>query len=406
MSRKVWAAIIVSALGYFVDVYDIQLFIVLRVPSLRALGLSEQAIFDTGLRLLNYQLIGMLVGGFAWGVLGDKLGRIRVLFGSIVLYSLANLANAYVNDVNMYALCRVIAGIGLAGELGAGITLTSELVPTQNRGVATMMVATAGVFGGIAAGLLGSTMPWRHAYIVGALMGLALLVLRVGVYESSLFDELRVRLPMHARGKLMRLVTEPKLRRRFVQMWMIGAPIYLLTGLLTALASDMAAALGVKGLVTSGFAVLYYNMGFGMGDIFSSLLSQTLQSRRKALLFFLALTTLASMLFFLATGLTSANMYMLYLALGIGAGYWAVFLTTSAEQFGTELRATAATSLPNVVRGVVLPFTWLLSWLQGHIGLVLAFALPFALIVLTAMVAAWRLDETFDRDLAFAESTD
>src|SRR5882762_615963 len=111
--------VIVAALGYFVDIYDLLLFSIVRRPSLSALGVPDEELFGQGEFLLQVQMGGLLLGGLIWGIMGDKRGRLSVLFGSILMYSLANIGNGFVTNVTQYAALRFIAGLGLAGELGA-----------------------------------------------------------------------------------------------------------------------------------------------------------------------------------------------------------------------------------------------------------------------------------------------
>src|SRR4051812_13412681 len=187
--------IIVAALGYFVDIYDLVLFSVERKDSLMSLLGNEatpENLKNIGMALLNWQMGGMLVGGLFWGMLGDKKGRLSVLFGSIIMYSLANILNGMVTNTNMYALLRFVSGFGLAGELGAGITLVSESMSKERRGIGTMIVATVGVFGAVVAGFMGDVIhSWRWSFYIGGGMGLVLLILRIGVYESGMFESLK-----------------------------------------------------------------------------------------------------------------------------------------------------------------------------------------------------------------------
>src|SRR5678815_49497 len=141
VTRGARLAVIVAALGYFVDIYDLLIFGIVRADSLKSIGIAPDAQLGPTQLILNTQMIALLLGGILWGVLGDKRGRISVLFGSIILYSLANIANGFVHTVPQYAAARFLAGLGLAGELGGGITLVSESLDEKTRGHGTTIVA-------------------------------------------------------------------------------------------------------------------------------------------------------------------------------------------------------------------------------------------------------------------------
>ena len=396
-------ALLAAALGYFVDVYDIILFTAVRVPSLKALGLAGTELTHTGLMLLNLQLIGMVIGGFLWGMLGDRRGRVTVLFGSIILYSTANLLNAAVSDIGLYGVCRFFAGVGLAGELGAGITLVSEMMSTQKRGFGTMIIATCGVLGGIAGGLVGDQLSWRWAYFLGGLLGFGLLVLRWRVHESSLFSELQKR-PV-VRGSLLALIHSPQLLWRYLRCLALGAPIWILIGIFITLSPEIGKVLELPEPISAGRAILFYNVGFGLGDVGSSLLSQLWHSRKKAAGLFLLLT-LAGISFFLSLQKAPLNLfYFACILLGAGAGYWAVFIMISAEQFGTNLRATVATSLPNLVRGLVVPISLGVQLLIPSLGLLTTLRLVGYGSLILAALSIFSLPETYGSDLDFVEDT-
>ena len=399
--RRPHIPILVAALGYFVDIYDLILFSIVRVPSLTALGLSGDALLESGVLLLNMQMAGMLVGGIAWGIMGDRRGRLSVLFGSIILYSTANLANGFVQDVPTYAALRFIAGVGLAGELGAGITLVSEILPKEIRGYGTTIVATVGVMGAVVAVLVGDAFDWRIAYIVGGVMGLALLVLRIGVFESGLFEG--VKQTTVARGNFFALFATPARTRRYASAVLVGLPIWYVIGVLITFAPELGAAVGVAPPPKAARAVLFAYLGLTVGDMASGLISQWMRSRKRALALFLGMT-LACVLIYFAPFAKSLNVfYGICFALGLSIGYWAMFVTVASELFGTNLRATATTTAPNFVRGAVVPVTLLFQALKEPLGLSLAGLSVGLLTIAIAGVALWALDETFGRDLDFVE---
>ena len=400
-ARRPYLPIIVAALGYFVDIYDLILFSIVRVPSLTSLGLTGEALLESGVLLLNMQMAGMLVGGIAWGVMGDRRGRLSVLFGSIVLYSVANIANAFVQDVATYAALRFVAGVGLAGELGAGITLVAEILPKEIRGYGTTMVASVGVMGAVAAVLVGDLFDWRVAYIVGGVMGLALLVLRIGVFESGLFEG--VRQSNVSRGNFLALFARPERTRRYLSVVLVGLPIWYVVGILITFAPELGGEVGVSPRPNAARAVLFAYLGLIAGDLASGLLSQWMRSRRRALATFLALTTVFILIYFAPVPKSLPVFYGICFALGFSIGYWAVFVTVASEQFGTNLRATATTTAPNFVRGAVVPVTLLFQALREPIGLAMSALSVGLLTVAIALVALWGLGETFGRDLDFVE---
>lgn len=397
-TRPILILIAVSALGYFVDVFDILLFSVVRTASLKDLGVSNADLLDTGVRLINIQMLGMLVGGVVWGVLGDKRGRLSVLFGSIILYSLANIANGFAQSVDQYAVFRFIAGFGLAGELGAGITLVAEALPKDKRGIGTTIIAATGVAGGFAASVVGSTWDWRQAYFIAGGMGLALLALRVSVHESTLFKK-AAKTEAVRRGSLALLFSSPSRVGRLVLCVVVGVPIYFVLGILVTFAPEIGESKGLSKALTAADAVLFCYIGFVSGDLASGMLSQLVRSRRKVLFLFITLTVACSLTLLLLPGPTLKTVHTLYIAIGFFAGYWAVVATLAAEQFGTNLRATVATSAPNFIRGTVIPLTLAMQMLIPAVGLITACVFVVALAGIAALVSTALLKETFATDL-------
>lgn len=400
-SRNVAAAIALAALGYFVDIYDLILFSIVRVPSLRDIGVAPERLLDTGLLLINMQMGGMLLGGLLWGVLGDKKGRLSVLFGSIILYSLANLANGFTGSVAGYAALRLIAGIGLAGELGAGITLVSELMPKETRGYGTMVVAGVGIAGGVAAGLVADAFNWRTAYFVGGGMGLVLLTLRVGVYESGLFD--KVKRSAAERGDFFMLLRSGENLRKYLSCILLGVPIWFVIGILATFAPEFGKALTMPVLPTGAHAVMWLYAGCALGDFASGALSQFLRSRRKAALAFVLAAAGTCAVYLNLKGAALLPFYATCFGLGFFAGYWAVFVTIASEQFGTNIRATVTTTVPNFVRGSLVAVSWCFQALKpGHGILAAAGAVGSGTFAL-ALLALMGLQETFGKDLDYLE---
>ena len=402
LEKKVWLAIIVSALGYFVDVYDLVVFNVVRIQSLKSLNIPAQELTSTGLSLLNIQLIGLLVGGLLWGVLGDKKGRIKVLFASIFLYSCSNIANAFVDSIPAYGICRFLTGIGLGGEFGVGVTLVSELMPKEKRGYGTMFVAIAGIFGAVSSSLIGDLLPWRTAYIVAGVLGLGLLGLRIGIHESKIFEGIKkYSVP---RGSLLLLFKNGVILRKYLMCVAIGTPIWIIIGLFMTLAPELGQWMHTSAPVTAGRSILFFNFGFGSGELLSSLISQILKSRKKSILIFLILNTSFAYTFLSLKDISDTLFYLLCYLLGLGSGYWAVFMMTSAEQFGTNLRATVTTSSPNLVRAWVVPSTFALGFLNTQFSLATSLGLIFGFFSVFSFLSVFYIKDTFSRDLDFVET--
>ena len=402
-------AVWVAALGYFVDIYDLLLFSVIWKPSLTHLGVGADKLVPTGELLINLQMTGLLLGGILWGVMGDKRGRLSVLFGSIITYSLANLLNGFATEVWEYALLRFIAGIGLAGELGAGITLVSETLPKEKRGIGTMLVAGVGVSGAIFAGMMWRILSnggedisvWRTCYFIGGGLGLMLLFLRVSVFESGMFA--KTAKSGIQRGNFWALFSTRERLLRYVRCVLIGLPTWFTMGILVTFCQSFAELLGVRGTVESGIAIMYAYAGITAGDFASGALSQVLRSRKKALLVFLAITALGFVLYFNAYGVTSAAFYWIIVLLGFGNGFWAILVTNAAEQFGTNLRATAATTVPNFVRGSLPVITIVYKLLQTHFTQMQSASMVAAICIGIAVVSLYYMRETFATDLDFVE---
>ncbi|REA62517.1 MFS transporter [Dyadobacter luteus] len=402
VSSVISLPVIVASLGYFVDVYDLLLFNIVRVPSLKDLGLSEEEISIVGAHIYNWQQAGLLIGGFIWGIMGDKLGRRSVLFGSILTYSLANVACGFVNNVELYALLRLIAGFGLAGELGAGITLIAEILPKELRGYGASVVASVGLAGAIAAFFAVKLTDWRIAYFIGGSMGLILLALRVNVLESVLFDLSR------RKQKLIKVpwwtvFTNSSRLLRYVRCMGIGLPTYMVIGIYATFGNEFAKALGIQEEVQAGTCVLYTYIGIVTGDFFSGFLSQWLKSRKQAILIMI-LMTLAGTIWLMYGGIQSPeSLYMCYGWLGFSIGYIAMFLTTTAEQFGTNLRATVTTSIANNVRATVLLTLPFYQYLKPQLGVLSAGITVGAVCFVLAFLALWKMEETYGKDLDYEE---
>jgi len=391
------AIIWVAALGYFVDIYDLLLFSIVRITSLEDLGV--QNINDVGLLILNTQMFGLLLGGILWGILGDKLGRTKVLFLSIAIYSIGNILNGFVETGTQYAVIRFIAGIGLAGELGAGITLVSELLPKEKRGIGTSVVAGIGLTGAVVAYFIAEWFDWRTCYFIGGGLGLTLLLLRLRVFESGLFKKMENK--SIVRGNFLMLFNKRERFMRYLRSILIGLPTWFVVGILISFLDKFAEQLGIVGDIEPGIGIMISYSAIAVGDVVIGLLSQKLKSRKQALHVFYGITILGMLVFFTST--TPIQLYVSTGIMGFGTGFWAVFVTIGAENFGTNLRATAATTIPNMVRGSLNGISAIFVGLGSYMSYVSSGIATAAIVMIITYWAISGIDETFGRDLDFIE---
>lgn len=393
--------VLVAALGYFVDIYDLLLFSIVRIKSLQSLGLSDSMIAEEGLAIIGHQMWGLLIGGILWGIMGDKKGRLSVLFGSILLYSLANIANGFVETVQQYSICRFIAGIGLAGELGAGITLVSELIPKEKRGIATSLVAGVGLTGAVLAYFIAQHFDWRVCYYIGGGLGLSLLILRISVFESGMFKDIQ-----HAKvskGNFLMFFTKASRLKKYILSILVGLPTWYVIGILVTFSREFGKEFDISEEINPGKGVMYAYVAISIGDVLIGLVSQWLKSRKKALYIFYAITVVAIILYFMQDGGTATNMYLICALLGFGTGFWAIFVTMAAEHFGTNLRATAATTVPNMVRGSLPMIIALFQYLQHSQTYVNAAITTGIVVMAVSTISVFLTEETFGKDLNFLE---
>ena len=397
--------VIVAALGYFVDIYDLLLFSIVKTPSMLSVGATHATILADSTKVINWQMGGLLLGGIIWGILGDKKGRLSVLFGSIVLYSVANFITGFIQTVDQYAACRFVAGLGLAGELGAGITLVSELLPKNKRGIGTSLVAGIGLFGAVAAYFTFQlTGDWRLCYKIGGGLGILLLFLRIKVSESGMFS--KVKEQNVSLGDLRMFFNNAVRFKKYMLAILIGLPTWYIIGILVNQSDKFAEQLFNSKTIDSGRSIMFAYSGIAIGDILIGLISQKLKSRKKALLLFYTFTILSVSFFFSPLNNSDASMYGVCAVMGFSAGFWAIFVTMGAEQFGTNLRATAATTIPNMVRGA-LPLINLmfLNLFQKTWGweLVISGIVTGVVTISITLVAFYFTEETFSKDLNFIE---
>lgn len=402
-------AVIVAALGYFVDIYDLLLFTIVREPSLADLGVNlkdNPQVLAASTKILNWQMVGLLIGGITWGIMGDKKGRLSVLFGSIILYSVANFITGFVQDTDQYAYARFAAGIGLAGELGAGITLVSELLPKNKRGIGTSLVAGIGLFGAVFAyyTFQFTDHNWRLCYKIGGGLGVALLLLRISVAESGMFKQ--VKQTSVSRGNILMFFTNGKRFKKYILAILIGLPTWYVIGILVNYSNRFATAFYGENKIESGRAIMYAYAAIAVGDILVGLVSQYFKSRKKALYLFYLFTILSGIFFFSGSVRSDASMYIACAMLGFSTGFWAIFVTMGAEQFGTNLRATAATTIPNMVRGALPAINILfLDIFQKSWGwnIVKSGVITGVIVMAITLIAAYFTEETFHKDLNYVE---
>ena len=412
ISRNVILLISVAALGYFVDIYDLLIFSILRKESLLAIGVPADQILSKGLYIQNMQMFGLLIGGILWGVIGDKFGRIKVLFGSIMLYSAANFANGFVTDVETYAIIRLVAGIGLAGELGAGITLVSESMSKENRGYGTSLVAIIGLFGAVAAAQA-ARFGWQKAYFIGGGLGVLLLLLRIGTFESGLYKQ--VKNSTISKGNILMLFNNGKRFWKYLCCILIGMPLWFVVGILITLSPEFGKALGAPTPLSAGTGIMYTYIGISIGGIFAGLLAQFTRSRKLTMLIFLLVSVISVVCYLRATGITQSQFVWLCLFMGTCVGYWATFVTIASEQFGTNLRATVTTTVPNFVRGALIPISFSFLFFVKQFNpltpkgpkqpeaMINSGYIMMAILTLVALFALSQLKESFGKDLDYVE---
>ena len=398
--------VIVAALGYFVDIYDLLLFTIVKKASVLQVGATDATLLADSTKIINWQMLGLLIGGIVWGVLGDKKGRLSVLFGSIILYSAANFITGFVQTVDQYAWCRFVAGLGLAGELGAGITLVSELLPKNKRGIGTSLVAGIGLFGAVAAYFTyqWTNEDWRLCYKIGGGLGILLLFLRISVAESGMFQQLKE--TNVQRGNFLMFFNNAKRFKKYFLAILIGLPTWYVIGILVNQSDRFGKAMFGSTTIDSGRSIMFAYTAIAIGDILIGFVSQYFKSRKKALLLFYLLTTVSLIVFFSGINNSDARMYIICALLGFSTGFWAIFVTMGAEQFGTNLRATAATTIPNMVRGA-LPLINLLflnlfqkNWEWSLINSGIATGI---IVLAVTFIAFYFTEETFHKDLDYTE---
>lgn len=400
-TKNIIFLVIVAALGYFVDIYDLVIFSIVRLQSFKDIGVAPENIRTDGEFVLDMQMGGLLLGGILWGIIGDKFGRIKVLFGSILLYSIANFINGLVHSVEMYGWIRLIAGVGLAGELGAGITLVSETLSKNNRGYGTMMVAVVGLFGAAAAATVAKHFPWQTAYFVGGGLGFLLLLLRAGTFESGMFKEIKN--SSVSRGNMLMLFTNRKRFFKYLSCIFMGAPLWFVVGILVTQAPEIGKALQATDVLSAGTGILYTYFGIAAGDLFAGLLAQFTKSRKLTMMLFHVLSLISVFVYLQSSHITGQQFIWLCLLMGFSCGYWATFVTIASEQFGTNIRATVTTTVPNFVRGALIPITYGFEKLVANYGIISSARMMMVLLIVIAFFAVNQLKESFGKDLDYME---
>jgi putative MFS transporter len=402
--RNIIFLVVVAALGYFVDIYDLVIFSIVRLQSFKDIGVKPEDMRTDGEFVLNMQMGGLLIGGILWGIIGDKFGRIKVLFGSILLYSVANFANGLVHTVEMYAIVRFLAGIGLAGELGAGITLVSETISKNKRGYGTMIVAVVGLFGAAVAATVAKHYTWQTAYFVGGGLGFLLLLLRAGTFESGMFKE--VKHSNVSRGNMLMLFNNRKRFFKYLCCILMGAPLWFVVGILVTQAPEIGKALQATSVLSAGTGILYTYFGIAAGDLFAGLLAQFTRSRKLTMMLFHVLSLISVFVYLRTTQINEQQFIWLCLFLGFSCGYWATFVTIASEQFGTNIRATVTTTVPNFVRGALIPITYVFELLVHRYGIINSGRMMMVLLIVIAFISVSQLKESFAKDLDYIEDDD
>ena len=401
-------AIIVAALGYFVDIYDLLLFTIVKKPSMLGVDATDLTLLADSTKVINWQMVGLLIGGIVWGVLGDKKGRLSVLFGSIILYSVANFITGYIQTVNQYAACRFVAGLGLAGELGAGITLVSELMPKNKRGIGTSMVAGIGLSGAVVAYFTYRfTLDWRLCYKIGGVLGIMLLFLRISVAESGMFKQVKGQ--KVSRGNFLMFFNDAKRFKKYALAILIGLPTWYVIGILVNQSDRFAKAMFGSTDLDSGRSIMFAYAAISLGDIAVGFVCQYFKSRKKGLLVYYILCIASLILFFSSYNNSNASMYAICALMGFSTGFWAIFITMGAEQFGTNLRATAATTIPNMVRGALpLINMMFLDLFQKSWGLTIIKSGIYTgvIVIIITLIAFYFTEETYHKDLNYIEGED
>lgn len=413
MTRKVWILLIVASLGYFVDIYDLILFNIVKKDSILSLGFKESAIRELEIVLFNYQMFGMMIGGLIWGILGDKRGRVMVLFGSILLYSLANIANAFIIDIEQYKILRLLAGIGLAGELGAGVTLISETMEKNKRGIGTMIIVTFGAMGAVFAVIVGKQghvlndllgwhfLNWQIAYIIGGVMGFILLFIRTQNMESELFKKTKVDSDIE-KGNFFHFFKTPDIAKTYLSCFAIGVPIWYMVGILCALA-DRFSEVNSQISVSIPTCIMWTYIGLSVGDLLSGFLSQLAKSRKKVIFGYLIFSAICGLIFLFTKNQSENFYYILTFMMGASTGYWGLFVMNTTEQFGTNLRSTASSTIPNFVRATIIPISLSFKYLSEDIGVVLSASLVGTFCFFIAFVGNIMINDGFNRNLDYQQ---
>ncbi len=394
--------VVVAALGYFVDLYDIVLFGVVRVASLTDIGLAGDEVTSKGILLLNLQMIGMLIGGIGWGIIGDKIGRRFVLIATITMYSLANIANGFVNDLTSYAILRFIAGVGLAGEFGTGVTLVSEIMPKQYRGYGTTVISFLGLVGALTASYVGGSFDWRTAYIIGGVMGIVVLIGRVlSLRESEMFEAQKQ--TAHARGDVMLLLRSKKTLLKYLAITAIGVPIWYVSGIIVTFSPEFGQALNLTRAITAAETLRWQALGLALGSALTGIISELIKNRKHVVWGCFLIMFILTLVILNRSGASTTFFLSAIFIIGLGQGYWTVFITMAAEQFGTNIRATVTTSVPNFVRAMVVPMTLVLGGLRHQLGLINSAMLIGGAVFLLAVLSLRAIKETYGKDMNFVE---
>ncbi len=323
------------------------------------------------------------------------------------MYSLANIACGFLpyfpekHLVYQYAALRFIAGIGLAGELGAGITLVSESLPKNLRAIGTSVVAGFGLMGAVVAQLTVELAGgWNISYIIGGILGILLLFLRISVSESGIYKNIEQQ--SVSKGNFLSFFTNKDRFIRYLKCIAIGLPTWYCIGILAVLANQFAPELGIKDL-SPGKAIMWAYIGISAGDLASGFISHLLKSRKMAIFYMLIFTIIGVAIMLFGNTDTETKYYIFCVWLGLGTGYWAMFVTLAAEQFGTNIRNTATTTVPNMVRGLLPVMILAFDFFKNDFTVIISAALVGLIVFGLAFYSSLTISETHNKDLEFTE---
>lgn len=402
--------ILVASLGYFVDAYDLIIASVVRSSAIVELGLAQVGTPEHTkyAQLFEYvQSAGILLGGIIFGVYSDKKGRKKALYYSIAIYSIANILNGLLSASvpfvgTVYCILRFICGFALAAELSIGIVMISETMKAKHRGYGTMIVVSFGILGAVLAAVLFEFIGihWQTLYLIGGIAGVLLLIFRFSVKETNPFLDLENQ--ESERGSWVMIFKNRRLLKILFNAILLGFPIYFFISIPIKFATDYGKELGltIKGTIP----IIVFYIAMSVSDIIANYLCQLFENRKKVLYFYLGLCTISVFLLHFYPPTTPEQYFYLFSPLmGFASGYWALLITFTNEQIGTNIRSTYTTAVPNVVRSLFIPIQLLLTVLQPTFGTSTSVFYIGVLAVILALLGLYSLKETWGKNLKFID---